>query len=174
MVQERLSDTEFGRHVRLQNRLRSQRQREKLVTSGQVPFTCWLPAITRDRVVGLARTLGVRINDVVAEALLAGLPSVEGQAPAPAPQEQPAAAPQEQAPADRAALAQLGHELLAGGLTAASIADQFNAKGWTPNKVPKAVGVKPRSDSPAAWTPKLISQLLLRDHPAQPDREAAP
>ncbi len=77
-------------------------------------------------------------------------------------------------PVDRAELARRGHALLAAGLTAAGIAQEFNAKGRTPNKVPKAVGVKPRSDSPAAWTPKLISQLLLRDHPAQPDREAAP
>ena len=147
-----------------------------LLQAGKAQTNVWLSAELRTQLDEIAASEGVSLSVVVERLLLmalqAELPPVEGQAPA--PQEQPAAAPQEQAPADRAALAQLGHELLAGGLTAASIADQFNAKGWTPNKVPKAVGVKPRSDSPAAWTPKLISQLLLRDHPAQPDREAAP
>ena len=131
MVQERLSDTEFGRHIRLQNRLRSQRQRERLATSGQVAFTCWIPSTLRDRILTLARDRGTRINDVVAEALQAGLPPVEGQAPA-TPQEPPIAVTpptQEAAPKDRAELARRGHELLKGGMTTTAIADQSAVPG---------------------------------------------
>ena len=69
-------------------------------------------------------------------------------------------------PADRAELARQGHELQASGMTAAAIADQFNAQGLTPNRIPKTVGGKPRSDSAGAWTAKAIAQLLTRDHPA--------
>ena len=73
---------------------------------------------------------------------------------------------QDTAPRDRAELAQRGHELLASGMTAAKIAQEFNAKCWTPDRIPKAVGVKPRSDAATAWTVKSISQLLTRDYPA--------
>ena len=73
---------------------------------------------------------------------------------------------QEQAPKDRAELAQRGHALLAAGLTAAGIAQEFNAKGWTPDRVPKSAGAKPRSDSATSWAGKAVAQLLTRDHPA--------
>ena len=69
-------------------------------------------------------------------------------------------------PVDRADLARRGHRLLKSGLSATTIADEFNRMGWTPNRVPKAAGVKPRSDSATVWTVKTISQLLTRDHPA--------
>ena len=81
---------------------------------------------------------------------------------------------QEQAPKDRAELAAQGHRMLKAGMTATAIADRFNAQGWTPDKVPKAAGTKPRSDAATAWNTKTVSQLLNRDHPVQPDREAAP
>ena len=89
MVVERLDDLEFGRHVRLQNRLRSQGQRERLAASGQVAVTCWIPSTLRDRILTIARDRGIRINDVVAEALFAGLPPVEVPAPA-MPSQEPA------------------------------------------------------------------------------------
>ena len=69
-------------------------------------------------------------------------------------------------PVDRAELAQHGHELLKAGMTAVSIAQEFNVKGWTPDRVPKAAGVKPRSDSATSWAGKAVAQLLTRDHPA--------
>ena len=68
-------------------------------------------------------------------------------------------------PADRAELARRGHELQASGMTAAAIAEQFNVRGWTPERIPKIVGGKARSDSPGAWTAKSVSQLLTRDYP---------
>ena len=73
---------------------------------------------------------------------------------------------QDTAPRDRAELARRGHELLKSGMTTTAIADQFNAAGWTPDKIPKSVGTKPRSDSPVSWNTKMVSQLLHRDHPA--------
>ena len=69
-------------------------------------------------------------------------------------------------PTDRAELARHGHELQATGMTAAAIADQFNAQGWTPDRIPKTVGGKPRSDSAGTWTAKAVAQLLARDYPA--------
>jgi hypothetical protein len=87
------------------------------------------------------------------------------QQPAPATIE-PSPATVPDLPADRAELARRGHELIASGMTAAAIAEKFNAAGWTPDKIPKVAGGKPRSDSATTWTAKMISQLLNRDHPA--------
>jgi hypothetical protein len=52
-----------------------------------VAFTCWIPSTLRDRILDVAHTRGNRINDVVAEALFAGLPPVAGTAPATPSQE---------------------------------------------------------------------------------------
>ena len=68
-------------------------QRERLATSGQVAFTCWIPSTLRDRILTLARDRGTRINDVVAEALFAGLPPVGVPAPATISQEPPPSKP---------------------------------------------------------------------------------
>jgi len=67
-------------------------------------------------------------------------------------------------PADRKALAEIGHRLRRQGMSATEIAADWNSRGWTPNKVPKEPGAAPRRDSPSQWTLKLISQLLRRDH----------
>ena len=121
MVVERLDDLEFGRHVRLQNRLRSQRQRERLATSGQVAFTCWIPSTLRDRILTLARDRGIRINDVVAEALFAGLPPVNVPAPATTFQEPPPSNP------DRNATI---IELHSQGLTLSQISNRLAELGY--------------------------------------------
>ena len=69
-------------------------------------------------------------------------------------------------PDDRAKLARIGHDWKRRGLTASTIAQQWNQIGWTPDKVPKDPSAKPRADSPTEWTGKLVSQLLTRDYPA--------
>jgi len=68
-------------------------------------------------------------------------------------------------PADRAALAEIGRQWRLEGANLEEIAERFNANGWTPNRIPKREGSRPRSDSSPLWTLKAISQLLTRDHP---------
>lgn len=171
----RLSDEELARRVRARNAKANRDRRDRLIQDGRVQLGgLWIPKATRERLDTYAAWRAMQLSDVVAAALdayttgpLATAYALSPEPATPAPQEQPVAAPpaQEQAPADRAELARRGHELLAGGLTATAIADQFNAKGWTPNQIPKAAGGKPRSDSPTSWTLKAVSQLLHRDHP---------
>lgn len=68
-------------------------------------------------------------------------------------------------PKDRAELAAMGHRWRREGKSASEIATEFNRKGWTPDRVPKRVGAKVRSDSARGWSLKAVSQLLNRDHP---------
>lgn len=65
-------------------------------------------------------------------------------------------------PADRKALAQIGHEWLREGMTMTGIAVEFNRIGWTPNRIGKP-GAAPRADSAKEWNVKTMSQLLKRD-----------
>ena len=100
--------------------------------------------------------------------------------PAPATQDAPATPPTNQAtpapeeaqkgsveavaalPADRKALAQIGHEWLREGMTMTGIAVEFNRIGWTPNRIGKP-DAAPRADSAKEWNVKTMSQLLKRD-----------
>ncbi len=68
-------------------------------------------------------------------------------------------------PTDRPALAEIGRQWRLEGASLEEIAERFNANGWTPNRIPKREGSRPRSDSPPLWTLKAVSQLLTRDHP---------
>ncbi len=68
-------------------------------------------------------------------------------------------------PTDRAALAAMGRQWRLEGASLEEVAERFNANGWTPNRIPKREGSRPRSDSPPLWMPKAVSQLLTRDHP---------
>ncbi len=68
-------------------------------------------------------------------------------------------------PADRAALATIGHWLRDEGLTLAQVAERLNQAGYTPDKIPKRKGLRPRADSAAVWTIKSVNRLLSRDHP---------
>lgn len=70
-------------------------------------------------------------------------------------------------PTDRAALAAIAHQWRLEGASLEEIAERFNANGWTPNRIPKQEGSRPRSDSPPLWTLKAVSQLLTRDHPSR-------
>lgn len=66
---------------------------------------------------------------------------------------------------NRAELAKQGHQFRKEGKTLEAIAEQFNREGWTPDRIPKDQGIKPRSDSAKNWTVKAVSQLLTRDYP---------
>ena len=68
-------------------------------------------------------------------------------------------------PSNRAELAVVGHRMRKEGKTLEAIAEQFNQAGWTPDRIPKEQGIKPRSDSSTQWTAKAVSQLLTRDYP---------
>ena len=131
MGREPLDDAAYGRRVRVQNRLRSERQRDRLIKAGKVAFTCWLPDTLRDRIVAAADAQGVRINDVVAEALRAGLPTVEGM-PIPAP-DKPPSPPPARKPSERtainAALMQECEALINQGRAYADICRDWNAAG---------------------------------------------
>ncbi len=70
-------------------------------------------------------------------------------------------------PTDRAALAKIGRQWRLEGASLEEVAERFNANGWTPNRIPKQPGSRPRSDSPPLWTLKAVSQLLTRDHPSR-------
>lgn len=70
-------------------------------------------------------------------------------------------------PTDRAALAAMGRQWRLEGASLEEVAERFNANGWTPNRIPKREGSRPRSDSPSLWTLKAVSQLLTRDHPSR-------
>lgn len=133
MGREPLDDAAYGRRVRIQNRLRSERQRDRLLKAGKVPFTCWLPDTLRDRILAAADAQGVRINDVVAEALRAGLPTVEGL-PIPAPDNPPSPPPARkpnsgERAATTAALMQECEALINQGRAYADICRDWNAAG---------------------------------------------
>ncbi len=66
---------------------------------------------------------------------------------------------------DRAALAKIGRQWRLEGASLEEVAERFNANGWTPNRIPKQPGSRPRSDASPLWTLKAVSQLLTRDHP---------
>lgn len=68
-------------------------------------------------------------------------------------------------PSNRAELAKQGHQFRKEGKTLEAIAENFNREGWTPDRIPKIDGTKPRSDSSTQWTVKAVSQLLKRDYP---------
>ena len=144
--------------------------RARLRAKGYKAATIYLPDGIPDRLAQLSQETGLPYGDVVALALDCYEHRHDGMLidPPNCTYTPPAPYQADPLPADRAALAAQGHALLADGMTATAIADQFNVLGWTPDKVPKAAGVKPRSDSPAAWNTKLVSQLLNRDYPAAP------
>ena len=172
----RLSDAELARRVRERNAKANRDRRKRLVQEGRVQLGgLWIPKATRERLDTYAAWKAMQLSEVVAAAIDAyttgplATAYVLAEPPATPSQKSPiAVAPpaQDSTPVDRAELARRGHELIASGMTAANIAEKFNAAGWTPDTIPKVAGGKPRSDSPAAWTQKLISQLLNRDYPA--------
>jgi len=151
----KLSDQELAKRIREGNRKRAETRRVKMTTAGMVQTVVWLPAELRQAID--ARLERRTLSETVAELLAAGLRS--SAAP-------PASyATAEPVPADRAELAKIGHGWREEGATLEGIAERFNAKAWTPDRIPKEPGTKPRADASKAWSSKTVSQLLSRDYP---------
>ena len=151
----RLSDKELAERVRANNRERATRRREKQELAGNVLTVVWIPAELRQAID--ARMDRRTLSETVAELLEAGLRS---SASPPA-----SYASAEPVPTDREELAKIGHGWREEGESLETIAERFNANEWTPDRIPKQPGNKPRSDAARAWTVKTISQLLNRDYP---------
>lgn len=151
----RLSDKELAERVRAANRDRAARRREKQEAAGNVQTVVWLPAELRARVEAATgrRTLSATIADL----LEAGLQHTNTPAPT--------YRVNSKLPASREALATIGHDWRSDGETLEGIAERFNTNGWTPDRIPKEPGIKPRADAAKAWTGKTISQLLNQDYP---------
>ncbi len=153
---KRLTDKELADRVRASNRERATRRREKQEAAGNVQTVIWLPAELRKRIETM--TEGRTLSETMAAVLEAGL--LHTTTPAQAYEVEP-----EAAPTSREELATFGHELRQAGSTLEGIAERFNAKAWTPDRIPKEPGTKPRADAARAWTVKTVSQLLNRDYP---------
>ena len=131
MKRMRLTDEERGRRVRQQNRVRSEKVRERLETKGQASFTVWIPLELKTALVDLAGYWGKPIGPSTAEVLQAGLKMI-GQAPVKVA-EPPLS--QEPLPGDRNSIkARLMEEveaLVTQGIGYGEIARRWNAEGRT-------------------------------------------
>lgn len=154
----RLSDKELAERVRTANRERAARRREKQEAAGMQQTVLWLPSGLRARVE--AATGGRTLSEKAAKLLEAGLRHTNTPAPA-------YAVEPESVPTSREDLATIGHSWRSEGATLEGIAERFNAKAWTPDRIPKESGIKPRADAAKAWTVKAVSQLLTRDYPVE-------
>ncbi len=152
----RLSNKELATRIRAGNRERAARRRESLEAAGMQQTVVWLPGKLRSQIETL--TAGRTLSATIADLLAIGLKSTT--TPAPTHEVEP-----ESMPASREALASIGHGWRSEGITLEGIAERFNAKGWTPDRIPKQPGDKPRADAATAWTIKAVSQLLNRDYP---------
>ncbi len=153
---KRLTDKELAERVRTGNRERAARRREKQEAAGNVQTVVWLPAGLRARVDAV--TGGRTLSEAVADLLEAGLKFTTTPAPTHEVES-------ESMPASREALAGIGHAWRSEGVTLEGIAERFNAKAWTPDRIPKEPGTKLRADASKAWSSKTVSQLLSRDYP---------
>jgi len=70
------TDAELGAHVRQQNRIRAERQREKLLESGRTPTTLWLSVSTKAALTELARQSKETQSDIADRILSAALRNV--------------------------------------------------------------------------------------------------
>lgn len=152
---KRLTDKELAVRVRAGNRERATKRRERQEAAGNVQTVVWLPGELRSQIDAMraGRTLSEAVTDLLAAGLkFTTTPATVYEA--------------ESMPASREALAGIGHALRSEGVTLEGIAERFNASGWTPDRIPKEPGIKPRADAATAWTVKAVSQLLNRDYPA--------
>lgn len=150
---KRLTDKELAERVRTGNRERAAKRRERQEAAGNVQTVVWLPAELRGRVE--AATGGRTLSATIADLLEA---SLRHTSTAHDPDS-------ESVPTNREALATFGHAWRSEGVTLEGIAERFNAKAWTPDRIPKEPGTKPRADASKAWSSKTVSQLLNRDYP---------
>lgn len=77
MKRTQMDDAEYGRFIRLQNRIRSERQRRQMQEAGLGAVTLWIPVALRAALVEVARERGATINEVATAILQAGMPAVD-------------------------------------------------------------------------------------------------
>ena len=143
--------------IRERDRDRQQRYISRRKSGGHARMLVWLPA---DIIAYLDRraeadnqTRSQLVADIIArERATVTVPLAVGQAK----------------PDDRAKLARIGHDWKGKGMPATAIAQQWNALGWTPDRIPKRAGDAPRGDAATTWDAKAVSRLLLRDYPKPP------
>ncbi len=152
----RLTDKELAERVRASARERATRRREKQEALGNVQTVVWLPSELRKQIETM--TEGRTLSETVTALLEAGLKFTS--TPATAYGVEP-----ESMPTSREALATIGHGWREEGESLEGIAERFNKNGWTPDRIPKEPGTKPRADASKAWSSKTVSQLLNRDYP---------
>lgn len=127
-----LDDAAYGRWVREQNKVRAERQRQRLAGAGLKAVTVWVPAPLREDLAALAEGRGMKFNSLAVEVFKAGMAAIS---PAPVPS-RPAQGTElrRASPADHAGLMQEVDALVAQGLGYAAICREFNTAGRTTAK----------------------------------------
>lgn len=127
-----LDDAAYGRWVREQNKVRAERQRERLAGAGLKALTVWVPATLREDLAALAQGRGMKFNNLAAEVFKAGMAAIN---PAPVPAKPAQGTVLRLASnADQDGLMQEVDALVAQGLGYAAICREFNAAGRTTAK----------------------------------------
>lgn len=124
-----LDDAAYGRWVREQNKVRSERQRERLAGAGLKALTVWVPATLREELAALAEGRGMKFNSLAVEVFKAGMVAIStAQVPS-----RPAQGTvlRMASNADQDGLMQEVDALVAQGLGYAAICREFNTAGRT-------------------------------------------
>ena len=124
-----LDDAAYGRWVREQNKVRAERQRERLAGAGLKALTVWVPATLREDLAALAEGRGMKFNSLAVEVFKAGMVAIT-QAPALAKPAQGTVL-RLASNADQDGLMQEVDALVAQGLGYAAICREFNTAGRT-------------------------------------------
>ena len=122
-----LDDAAYGRWVREQNKVRAERQRQRLAGAGLKALTVWVPATLREDLAALAEGRGMKFNSLAVEVFKVGMAAIN---PAPVPS-RPAQGTvlRMAANADQDGLMREVDALVAQGLGYAAICREFNAAG---------------------------------------------
>ena len=124
-----LDDAAYGRWVREQNKVRAERQRERLAGAGLKALTVWVPATLREDLAALAEGRGMKVNSLAVEVFKAGMVAIS---PAPVPSRPAQGTVLRMASnADQDGLMQEVDALVAQGLGYAAICREFNTAGRT-------------------------------------------
>lgn len=143
--------------IRERDRARQQRYIARRKSGGHARMLVWLPADMIQYLDRRAEADGTTRSQLVAAIITRERSTVTV----------PLAVGQNE-PEDRAKLARIGHDWKGKGMPATAIAQQWNALGWTPDRIPKRAGDAPRGDAATTWDAKAVSRLLLRDYPKPP------
>lgn len=84
MPRKILSDREFVEHTRKSARIRSERQRQKMIEAGLTALTVWIPATVREALTAKAANDGITIQEATALAIEAALATPQPEPAQPA------------------------------------------------------------------------------------------